>query len=367
MINTILYSVLYGAVIASIVLIIFLLIISAIWLTAFTGKFFTFVREGEGMAIIKGGVYHKSIIAFDKHHLKYKERLQADEVVEGELYREGFLGFLEKELGIYWVGFWPIFSIYEYEFRWKEWSSDEDGYKLESRNPTTTFFFVKTFRYASFLQAAEAKGNIPVDVKFSLFVRIIYPQIALFRAEDWFLQLDDYVLRRAKIYVGEREFNELRTEAGTDNEGHAEFSLCMTELNKSTSGKNSGVIKRLGVEIISAQMVEVDVTGTEEEKRKNLAATTERYRKEQEGAGIIALGNARAKAIEAEGKAIEELGEIGKMLRRQQAIEKAGEGGNTVVFTSDNDSSTKLTPEKIAGLVTAQLNKKKGGHDESKK
>lgn len=364
MIDTILYSVMYGSAITGIVALLFLLIIAIIWMIAHTGKYFTFIREGEGIVVKKGEGYYKSIIAFDKHCLKYDEELKTMKVVEGEKEKKGFLGFIEKYFHIYWIGFWPIYSIYEYEFRWKEWSSKEDGYKLESRRPLTSFFFVKTFRYASFLQAAETRGNVPVDVKFSLFVRIIYPQIALFRAEDWFLQLDDYVLRKARIYIGEREFDELRTETGES--GKREFSDCITELNSSTSESEDGILKRLGVEIVSAQIVEVDIAGTEEEKQKTLAATTEKYRKEQEGAGIIALGNARAKAIEAEGNAIEKLGAVGTMLRRQQAIEKAGEGGNTVVFTSDNDT-TNLTQEKIAGLVTAQLNKDKGGSNESEK
>lgn len=364
MYNTILYSIIYGSAIAGVVLLLFLLIITIIWITAFTGKFFTFIREGEGIAIKKGEGYHKSIIAFDGHHLHYDETLKTNGVTEGREKTEGFIGFLKEYLGIYWVGFWPVISIYKYEFRWKEWSSDEDGYKLKSRTPSTSFFFVKTFRYASFLQAAEAKGNISVDVKFSLFVRIVYPQIALFRAEDWFLQLDDYVLRRARIYVGELEFDELRTETGEVSK--SKFSDCITKLNLETSANEDGVIQRLGVKIISAQIVEVDISGTEEEKRKNLEATTEKYRKEQEGAGIIALGNARAKAIQAEGRAIKELEDIGAMLRRQQAIEKAGEGGNIVVFTNDSNSST-LTTEKVAGLITAQLNKNKGGRDEKEK
>jgi len=230
------------------------------------------------------------------------------------------------------------------------------------RNDPTSFFFVKTFRYASFLQAAEAEGNVAVDIKFSLFVRIIAPEIALFRAEDWFMQLDDYALKRARIYVGEREFNDLRTEATKD--GGNGFSDYITALNDHISENEEGVIKRLGVEIVSAQIVEVDVTWTDEEKRKTLAATTEKYRKEQEGAGIIALGNARAKAIQAEGEAIKNLGEVGVMLRKQQAVEKAGEGGNIVVFTGEGNDKD-LSTEKVAGLVTAQLSKDRGSEDET--
>ncbi len=364
MIDTIFYSLTYGGSIASVVVLLFFLTLVVIWLIAHTGKYFTFIREGEGIMTYRGEKYEKSIIAFDKFKLKYDEDLKADKVIEGEVTKEGFLGFLEDKLGIYWVGFWPNVSIHEYEFRWKEWSPTEDGYQLEIRNNLTNFFFVKTFRYGSFLQAAEAKGNVSVDVKFSLFVSIICPQTAISRVEDWFLQLDDYALRRARIYVGKREFDDLRTETIKENQDELGFSAYIRELNEKIVEGEDGVIKRLGVEIISAQIIEVDIAGTEEEKSKLLAATTEKYRKEQEGEGIIALGTARAKAIAAEGKAIEDLGEIGTMLRRQQAIEKAGEGGNTVVFTSDNDSST-LTPEKFAGLAAAQTNKDKGGKNES--
>ena len=355
--DTALYSMAYGAAIAGIFLLLLILVIVAIWLIAHTGKFFTFIAEGSGIAVTKGESYHKSVISFNNHHLEYDDALKADKVTEGEPERKNFLGFLEEYLGIYWVGFWPIFSIYEYEFRWKEWSTTENVYELQIRDDLTSFFFVKTFRYASFLQAAEAKGNVPVDIKFSIFLRIISPQIALFRAEDWFMQLDDYALRRARIYTGERAFDELRTEAARENQ--TEFSGYIIGLNNQTSKTEDGTMTRLGVEIISAQIIEVDVAGSEEEKRQTLAATTEKYRKEQEGAGIIALGTARATAISAEGKAIEGLGEVGTMLRKQQAVETAGKGGNIVVFTGDNESS-ELNVAKVAGLVTAQLSKNKG-------
>ena len=349
---------------AGIVILTTALVVAIIWIVAHTGRFFTFLEDGKGVLVVKGKRYHRSIIALRGYHLEYDERLNTERVTEGEERKNLVKYFFEDILGIYWVGFYPLFKIRVYEFKWKEWSLEEQEYRLTIRDEMTDFFFVRTFRYATFLQAAEAKGNVPVDVKFSLFVRIVAPEITFFRADDWFLQLDDYALRRARVYVGDREFDELRTETGPEH-SHV-FSEHIVELNEHTSGSEPGVIERLGVEIVSAQIVEVEVAGDEEEKKKTLAATTERYRKEQEGLGIRAIGTARADAIAAEGRAIAELGEIGVMLRKQQALEKAGELGNIVVFSESKGGEQTVDAQTLAGLVTAHLKKEDSDGNEEK-
>jgi len=330
-----------------------------IWFIAHTDKFFAFIREGEGIVVVRGESAHKFIISFRGHHLEWDDELKAEKIVDGDPERHGFLGFLEKRFGIYWMGIWPFTRRHKYLFRWKEWDPSKEGYYLWTRSVPTDFFFVKTFKYGSKLQAAEAIGNVAVDVKFSLFVKIIYPEIAIFRNEDWFGQLDDYALRCARIYVGNRTFNELRTEAKEEGAGsRTTFSTEILKINDKISTKErGGVLDRLGVQIVSAQIIEVDIAGTEEEKQRLHNATTERFVKEQEGEGIRAIGDANAYAITAEGTAIQNLGEVGMHLRRQQAIEEAGRQGNTVVFSDDNEKSSGLTDKKIAGLVTEPLSR----------
>ncbi len=369
----------YPLIIVGIIIAYTALAVLIIWVIAHTEEVFTFCDEGTGFAATRGDSAPTFKISFKGHFLRFNEELGVQEVVaerdlpDGEVAPKigGFLGLLEKYLGIFWVGIYPFKKRYKYTFHWSEWDAGKVGHVPRRRDDESNFFYVKTFQYSVELLAAEVEGNISANIEFSLFVKIIYPEIALFRVENWFNQLSDFAISRARLYAGNRTFSELRNEAGgTRNNqagvtGNIMFSEYILGLNERISENEPvGVKERLGVEIMSAQMVEIDLAGTPEEISRAHKATTELYIQEQIGNGIRAIGKANADAIAAEGKAIAELGAVGVHLRRQQAIEKSGSQGNTIVFSDDGENNG-LTPSKIAGLITNPLTRRGGDNGNS--
>ncbi|KKU80889.1 MAG: hypothetical protein UY07_C0030G0001, partial [Parcubacteria group bacterium GW2011_GWA1_47_8] len=238
------------------------LVVLAIWATAKidTGMLFGFLKEGQGTFVMRGESVDHPLISARGYDCKLisetrNEYNQAGEhtnerevarykIVETEKGTEatchdGFLGWLEGYLGIYFFGFPPFYKRMYEEFRWNEWKpvKNKDGTQtteLWPRDDMTTFFYVQTFNYAVFVEGAETGGtkkatvdaekkdtgnsndvglggNVSVDLKINLPIRIIYPEIAVFENEDWFETLESIVTECVRQYTGQHTFEELRS------------------------------------------------------------------------------------------------------------------------------------------------------------
>lgn len=375
----------------------------AIWSLATMNIFFGFIKEGHGIIIKRGESYVGPIISFTGYHLKPvmrngRERLEVVQVEPNETPNTpgGILGFLQEKFGIFWLGTFPPFrSIMEKEFRWNEWEEvkgEDDNYhwRLNHREEPTTFFYVQTFPYALVLEAAETGGkytdtstgeksaiggNIEVDLKIVLLVKIICPEAATIRHENWFDQLGALVTDQARLFVGSRTFEELRSQKVNEipKDGSAgkrvrnEFCEYIMGLNEHAPiGEDSdSIVDVYGVQIIGAHILDVELAG---ESKKVAAETTAIYVAEQrakatevtkdaEAYGIRAIGNAEANAISARTKAVLDFGPDGKYVLRQEALKEAGKGGNVVVFTNDNENSGDAL---LSRLIVPQQLKRKG-------
>ncbi|MDO8572701.1 MAG: hypothetical protein Q7S11_02910 [bacterium] len=363
-----------------------------LWLLAHAKIFFMFPQEGQGYVVMKGGAYkenkrgqiiteggefHKFIIALKGRHLEWDTKLNTWGIVDGDSEHKGFLGLIEKSLGMYYIGIWPIYKVYRYEFRWDEWDPAKKDPELIPRDEPTDFFYVSTAEYAVLAKEAETGttlkiqgnpllgGNVRVNVQFSLFVRVVYPQIALFENVDWFIQLQKYSLSRTKDYVGVRDFNDLRAE--TSPEGIADkgtFSDAIVQLNtevkgkKDKDGKPEGVLRLLGVEIVSAQMLTVDLVDEKGDVQAAVTAIYVEYQKaEAYAVAIKKRAEADADAIDKRYTAIEKF-PYGPQIRRLEAMEKAGEKGNVVIFDSAGDGKSSVDQQ--TRLLSAILTSVKG-------
>lgn len=394
---------------ATVISFLFLLVVAgavgffAIWSLAKMNIFFGFIKEGHGIIIKRGESYVGPIISFTGYHLKPvmrsgRERLEVVEVKPNETPNApgGILGFLQEKFGIFWLGTFPPFrSIMEKEFRWNEWEEvrGDDGnyhWRLNHREEPTTFFYVQTFPYALVIEAAETGGkytdtstgeksaiggNIEVDLKIVLLVKIICPEAATIRHENWFDQLGALVTDQARLFVGSRTFEELRSQKVNEipedgnivNRVRNEFCEYIMGLNEHAPiGEDSdSIVDVYGVKIIGAHILDVELAG---ESKKVAAETTAIYVAEQrakatevtkdaEAYGIRAVGKAEADAISARTKAVLDFGPDGKYVLRQEALKEAGKGGNVVVFTNDNENSGDAL---LSRLIVPQQLKKKG-------
>lgn len=348
------------------------------------GLFFTNLKEGTGTFRMDGEKAGEIILAmrghacevvketrpiYDQEGKKVGEKvLRREKIIEQEpRYSPGILGYLEKKYGIYWMGL-PPKSRMRKEFKWQEWDvqkgddgktvKNEDGTPamyLNPRKEITNFFFVQTFPYGIVLRGAETGGtkkedgseiggNIPVDVEIDLFVRIVYPRIALFDNEDWFGQLGSTVLDHARRYVGTHPYEKLRSLASPRGSAfaHNDFSEDVMKLNNFASiGKvYDGVPDALGVMIYGAQIRTVTLSKVSDSPLAK--ATTDVYvaQQEKEAAKLRAdaeayeikeVGGARNKVLKDRIEAAASQGDIGKLVLNAEAITDAAKTGSTII------------------------------------
>lgn len=349
------------------------------------GLFFTNMKEGTGTFIMDGGKAGRIILAMRGHSCELVEEkrpirnkqgeivgekiLQREKIIAVEQsYSPGILGWLERSYGIYWVGL-PPKSRMKKMFKWNEWKQEEAKTKegesvknvggkvvtyLHHREEETNFFFAQTFPYGVKLEGAETGGtrvegkdeiggNISVDVEIDLFLRIVYPRIAVFMNQDWFDQLGSIVLDHARLYVGKHPYEKLRSQAETPSglPTHNEFSEYIMKLNEYASiGENyASVIDALGVQIDGAQIRTVSLSeeskGVSDATMRVYVAEQDKLAEQLKGDGqayvIRTRSQAETDALTMKINAVKAGGEDGKLVLNSQTLIDVGQHGNTFV------------------------------------
>lgn len=348
------------------------------------GFYFTNMFEGTGTFIMNGNKAGKIIIAKQGFRCELVEetrrmfnndgqvltavKVTREKIIEGTpRYSPGILGWLEQKYGIYWVGLPPNRRMNKM-FKWSEWKEKvtsgndkqpNDGIADESpfchREEMTNFFSLQNFPYALVLKGAETGGvpkeaggaevggNLSVDIEIDLFLQIVYPRVALFGNEDWYVQLGSVVLDHARMYVGKHPYEKLRSqkEAPQGQEAYNEFSEYIMELNKYASiGENyESIVDALGVKIIGAQIRTVSLS---KNSANLIDATTKAYVAQQdyevakltadgEAYGIIAVATAKRDALVMQINAVKDGQKVGELVLNSQTLSEMGRSGNTFV------------------------------------
>lgn len=359
----------------------------AVYGLAKAGVFFTLIEEGKGIIVVRGESFSKVLLAYAGHRVEKSDGEL--EIVKKDPEHHGLLGFLEEQFGIYWVGLWPWYKIREYWFDWTQWHREEGKEnEIWHRREKTSFFYAQTYPYAFELKGAETGGkdgskeggNVTVDVKGTIFVEIVFPVIAHLRNKDWFVQLMAVVLDHIRLFVGKREFDQLRSndssrvinDKGTElPEGLHEFSQHVLMLNaRAPVGKlEDSILKVFGIRIVGAQIRSVELS---EESKRLAAATTAVYEAEEAAKALrieaqgkkdssitIAEGQAQAttlvgtaeadvirkkKVAEAEGLdalmgTVKKDRDLGKFIHQQNKLGEAGSAGSAVIYTDGKNQA----------------------------
>ncbi|MBI5793787.1 hypothetical protein HZA87_01730 [Candidatus Uhrbacteria bacterium] len=274
---------------------------------------------------------------------------------------------LLKYLGLYWVG-WPwANSVYVYPFEWNETSTvKETGEeKVLPRAEPTDFIYVADFTYAITTSGAETKDRIPTDELTLVTVAIRNPYRALFSGEDWMRRITSAINRHVRNFVSSKGYDELislaeKKGAGgsvsvaeTSNIWSSEFSIPIIALSSLLSDETEdspaprGLHDRYGVEIRTADLQSVELSGSPEAKRQHLEAVTKKYTATQEAAAETIKGQAKAAVVQMMGekeahalnarlKVIKEFGDAGMTLAGLDAIQESSKGpGNTIIWAND--------------------------------
>lgn len=280
--------------------------------------FFTFVKEGTAKIVVKGHKFYKALIQFKGYRLD--DPKTTVEVVSGPDKKHWFGG-------LRFYGLWPLVDIFVYPFRWM--GITETGELEPHETEWLDYIFVKDDIYGCEVKNAEDKELIPLNITLTLTARIVNPYKALFAIENWY----ETLINRIRPYI--RDFLTTKTYAkliaqskriGIDISARLEKEKILDELRDDYG--------------IDVEKIEVNALNPKEEFRQ---ATMEKVLALRKKEAIIVTAEAEKEklTIEAEGQenrikteygAVESFGELGREIRRLEALEKSpGEGAKWVI------------------------------------
>jgi len=208
--------------------------------------------------------------------------------------------------GMYWIGFWPFYSIYERHQQWMEWeTTPPNGRKIKGRDEMTPYLIAKPFEYALFSKEAEDIGGVPLNVYFTAIVVPTNARIPIFDVDDAYGQLQTLCLSQALLFTKEKTFANLGGGNNISKELKDEFSLLISNLNDEIPGRidGLGIIEALGYEILDAKLDQIEIGGAN--KETILETSTLQYiaKEKAEALKLQSEGEAEAVRIKAKAKA----------------------------------------------------------------
>lgn len=304
--------------------------------------FFTVVDEGQAKGITAFGRSHKCLLAYTSHRfqgeLDYDAYWRTDEYwnivrltqqnirPEAKNFWQNIIRqILWIELGgLKWVGIWPFYQIYKYEFKWTSLRGqlpqtfDESGVKREqSRIKTIDYILVRQETYQLELAGIEDKDLIPIDIKIVWTVRIINPFKAMFRVQEWLETSSDRLMayvRREFAVTTWREFQSI----GRNSDSLKQLLQSILDELKKLYG-----VETIGIEII--ELTPPPQFAQAAERVRNAQAGADAAIKEAET--IRTLAQAEADRIKTVFGAIKNQGDDGVAMK---IVEDLAKGGKTV-------------------------------------
>ncbi|MCK9352128.1 MAG: hypothetical protein WCT49_02760 [Candidatus Paceibacterota bacterium] len=285
--------------------------------------------------ITSGGTYDGVILPrgyrlkdCDEPELAGKKEIEKfDETVDWLSYAS-----ILRSYGIYWIGPPPARRA-SYRFVWTEFAKNTGGEgNVIRREEPTDFFYVARVEYAITTENVEIGGNAFVDLTFSVFIRIVVPEIAFCGNVDVIAQLGTTLKTEADTFFRSIQYEDLKKK-----ENEKSFSdVIKSGPTKTTLGiivdevRLSNVGGKLSDTIRDAFQAALVATKTGE-------ATIISATKTGEAKVITAKANATAKNLDtdAEKRRIDETYAAKAKhpdMARYEAIEKAGDKGSAIVF-----------------------------------
>ncbi|MEK7575625.1 MAG: SPFH domain-containing protein [Patescibacteria group bacterium] len=293
--------------------------------------FFTIVQEGTAKAILRFGKCRKIVMSYKGHYLDAEwnvKKIDESPSVEEKLLRK-ILDWIKKITGgLKWIGIPFINKVHLYRFEWTSYEQVREGEKtiekpITKEEKDISFILVQDDVYFTFLDKAETKGMIPVDVSLLLTLRVVNPYKALFRIQKWLEATQNRVKPAYRSFTRKKTFEEL-TEQREAVEDEANSFLKDSQVD-------NFIKDTYGVELVAVEMVKIDPAGEWGTKFTEEAA--KKWSAEKEKERIETLADADVNRMERVYGKITSYGEQGMYIRTVEAIEKTGQGpSNLIIF-----------------------------------
>ena len=294
--------------------------IGVIYLLAKLNIFFTLVKEGTAKAIMRFNKFSRIVVSYKNHEVN-----DDWDVVEEK--PNSMSKLLKLFGGLRFVGLPIINTVYRYKFKWTSYEQlDESGKtttKPKTKEEFLDFILVQDDVYFTFLDAAETKGMVPVDVSLLLTLRIKNPYKALFKIQHWLEATLNLIKPAFRSFVADKKFEDLVAQKEAIKREVGSF-ISETRIDEE-------ILRNYGVEIVAVEMVEVGPAG--ERGSIYVGAATKLWEAEKESERIMKLADAEIERVNRVYGAVKGQGKEGLFLRTLESVEQAGkEPGKFIIF-----------------------------------
>lgn len=344
----------WGLITGVIIILPILFLLLCYYVLAPRNIFFTFGRENRAMYIMTGKKFSGKIILpsktlyvdeKDNYEIKsFEKLLNNSPETRKELTRWNIFG-------MYWVGIYPFYSIYERHQQWLEWKSLDGGKRtIILRDEMTPYLIVKPFEYAMVTDEAEDVKGMPLDVFFTVTLKPTNALLTMFGNDNAYGQVQTKCLSEVLLFTKEKTFSSLGGDNTTPDITNDEFSLLLCKLNETIPGKpvGDGIVKILGYKIEDAKLNKVEIGGKNKDALLD-ASTLEYIALEKKKATIAeAEGKLEATKLDAQGKKAvfdvqkEYLKDISGTPGAMKVEERKATPGLTTLVEADGDKKTSL-------------------------
>ncbi len=335
---------------------------------------YTKVPEGKGKIIAKGKSFHRAILSFRGYHLNERGKPHFDEnEPEWEVLPNKPGKNYEtrpqytRSFGLFWVGIPGMREVYKYDFVWNEYRTNlEGGRDVWHREEETEVFVANDFSYVMVIEDAKTRDMLPVRAEFVIIVRITNPYKALFESNDWRTQLESYVDRIGRNFIGTFTYDQLRSETDEGKNCEKEnfsipiqkLTLCLPEEEECGLDEKDrrGLKGHIGVTIKAANLESIVLSGAAaaENERLSLAAYTadrnaETVRTGANAAAYDTVVRAGATALETRMKARAEAVAITARLRAMETNQPLSE--KILVTEAMGQGTTFVVPSALVDAI----------------
>lgn len=238
--------------------------------------------EGQGKAIVtRGGSFQFLIMDYEGYHYNDPRRPWFDknqpkwQVLPNEPTQPDdhyeVRPYALRRFGLHWVGLPGMDRVHTYHQEWSELASDKKKYPngIRDRDEDTQVFMLCAFPYVIVDNEARTSEGLPIEVTYLLTLQIVNPHIALFQTNDWLKQAQGYTNRVVRSFLGSYTWKQLLSEtdeADPTRKALENFSTRVEQLSDVLLGQEGkdnpiGMMQRIGVRAIGAEVIRIRLTG----------------------------------------------------------------------------------------------------------
>jgi ribosomal protein L23 len=272
--------------------------------------FFTFVKEGTAKFVVRGDKFEKCLIQWEGYTFDYsKHHPEKWNVIPGK----------ERHIfgGLRFYGVWPLFDIHVYKFRWT--GVTEDG-KIQHKEEWLDYILLKDDVYWCKVEQCEDTNLLPLDLELLLTIAVVNPYKAHFAVQNWLETVINRMKPFIRGYITQKAYEDwikMRGSLGEELKIALDFAGLLKELEE-----------WYGVKVKKVEVKEINPPKEYREKTiaPYLAELDKRamiLRAEGEKQAIITKAEGEQQRIEKVFAEIQKFGDLGKLIRALEAMEKS--------------------------------------------